>query len=141
MMWAWALDVVAIILLILWACAVCFFGRQPPEEEEEEEEEQQQETVTSTTSTSISKPPPPRREQKTGVASISYTFKSSSLSCAICLEDYKSGDECRCFVKCDHSYHKACIDPWLAQGKRCPLCREPVRGGSVREPDSLDQVV
>ena len=138
-MWSYAVRlVVASFLIVAYVIARWCYGGQrrrlPPPPPPPP-----QQTVSTA---SQPQPQPLSRESKTGIASITFTCESASLQpCAICLEDYKSGDECRRFVKCDHSYHKACIDPWMAQGKRCPLCREPVRGGSVKAPDSLDQVV
>jgi hypothetical protein len=30
--------------------------------------------------------------------------------CLICLSDYETGHECRQLVKCNHIFHKECID-------------------------------
>lgn len=44
--------------------------------------------------------------------------------CLICLVDYETGNECRKLVKCNHIFHKDCIDEWLTTGRNsCPLCR------------------
>lgn len=44
--------------------------------------------------------------------------------CAICLEEFKEGDECRMLLpSCFHIFHKACVDPWLFKDGSCPLCR------------------
>ncbi|XP_062085459.1 RING-H2 finger protein ATL57 [Humulus lupulus] len=47
--------------------------------------------------------------------------------CAICLEDFNYGDECKMFVHCNHGFHKVCIDKWLSRDKHCPLCRGFIR--------------
>lgn len=52
--------------------------------------------------------------------------------CAICLEDLKDGDWCRVLYKCNHRYHRDCIDMWLSKDIHCPLCRDSVHGGSNR---------
>ncbi|KAJ9182749.1 hypothetical protein P3X46_006707 [Hevea brasiliensis] len=44
--------------------------------------------------------------------------------CAICLEEFKEGEKCRMlFPSCVHIFHKDCIDIWLSEDTRCPLCR------------------
>ncbi|KAI4377882.1 hypothetical protein MLD38_015443 [Melastoma candidum] len=48
------------------------------------------------------------------------------LECAICLEEYEDGRECRFLPDCRHVYHRDCIDKWLVQKRLCPLCRAPV---------------
>lgn len=45
--------------------------------------------------------------------------------CAICLSDFDCGDMVR-RLPCRHHFHPACIDRWLLQNKRCPLCVHPV---------------
>ncbi|ODV61315.1 RING-H2 finger protein ASCRUDRAFT_141182 [Ascoidea rubescens DSM 1968] len=44
--------------------------------------------------------------------------------CAICLTEYEADDIARKLRKCEHMFHKDCIDIWLTTGKNsCPLCR------------------
>ncbi|CAN0877545.1 RING-H2 finger protein ATL52 [Linum grandiflorum] len=47
--------------------------------------------------------------------------------CAICLEEWEEGDECRVLPECNHVYHRVCVDGWLLTGdddrRRCPMCR------------------
>lgn len=45
--------------------------------------------------------------------------------CVICMEHFKENDEVR-VLKCQHTYHKNCIDTWLLQSAStpsCPLCK------------------
>ena len=48
------------------------------------------------------------------------------LDCAICLEDYKVGEEGVCQLDCKHILHKTCITEWLKHKKCCPKCRKVV---------------
>eukprot|EP00814_Leptocylindrus_danicus_P003857 CAMPEP_0116020502 /NCGR_PEP_ID=MMETSP0321-20121206/9833_1 /TAXON_ID=163516 /ORGANISM="Leptocylindrus danicus var. danicus, Strain B650" /LENGTH=478 /DNA_ID=CAMNT_0003491201 /DNA_START=374 /DNA_END=1810 /DNA_ORIENTATION=+ len=47
--------------------------------------------------------------------------------CAICLADYKYGEEvCRSTnPNCSHYFHRACIIEWLLLHDECPCCRTP----------------
>lgn len=81
-------------------------------------------------------PRPPTPQQPTEpISSILCTYRiekpeaaASGSDCAICLDDFKYGDECRMFVSCNHGFHRACIDEWLARNGHCPLCRGSIRG-------------
>mmetsp|Transcript_92090 Transcript_92090/g.182892 ORF Transcript_92090/g.182892 Transcript_92090/m.182892 type:complete len:131 (-) Transcript_92090:343-735(-) len=44
-------------------------------------------------------------------------------SCAFCLEDMQHGDEICALPRCQHVFHRACLQPWLAKKADCPLCR------------------
>merc|ERR1740123_2079407 len=46
-------------------------------------------------------------------------------SCAICMQQYKIGDELR-ILPCKHEFHCECVDKWLPMKKICPLCRHDV---------------
>lgn len=45
--------------------------------------------------------------------------------CSICLEEYKDGQELRVLF-CGHEFHPKCVDPWLLNNRRCPLCQYDV---------------
>lgn len=45
--------------------------------------------------------------------------------CAICLEDLGSTRIVK--LRCDHFYHKACVEPWSQNADTCPTCRESFR--------------
>ncbi|PNH03152.1 E3 ubiquitin-protein ligase [Tetrabaena socialis] len=42
--------------------------------------------------------------------------------CPVCTEHLAVGDEVQ-LLPCKHSYHVACLAPWLAQSNSCPVCR------------------
>jgi hypothetical protein len=50
--------------------------------------------------------------------------KEKHKTCAICLEDYDKESQLR-ILKCDHSFHKDCVDKWLTDcDYKCPVCRD-----------------
>ncbi|KAK5111660.1 hypothetical protein LTR62_004765 [Meristemomyces frigidus] len=54
--------------------------------------------------------------------------------CLVCLCDFEAKEIGRRLVKCQHLFHKDCIDQWLTQGRNsCPLCR----GQGVDEKEKL----
>ena len=49
------------------------------------------------------------------------------LECQICLADFQVGDKI-CWSnnpECVHTFHIACLEPWLMKHDQCPLCRAP----------------
>ncbi|KAM1040146.1 hypothetical protein ACFX2I_029389 [Malus domestica] len=68
-------------------------------------------------------------------ASIVFTRSTTGTStnaatdeCVICLDGFVDGQVCRLLSNCQHSFHKLCIDQWLATGKPyCPVCRAPIK--------------
>ncbi|XP_064612303.1 LOW QUALITY PROTEIN: E3 ubiquitin-protein ligase ZNRF3-like [Liolophura sinensis] len=50
-----------------------------------------------------------------------YSQSSMYESCAICLEEYRDGQELR-VLPCSHEFHRGCVDPWLITNCTCPLC-------------------
>lgn len=46
-------------------------------------------------------------------------------SCSICLTEFADGAVMR-RLPCGHDFHRRCVDKWLQQNKRCPLCMHPV---------------
>ena len=45
------------------------------------------------------------------------------MECSICLE--KITEEKK-LLKCNHEFHKECINLWLNEKKECPVCRASV---------------
>ena len=45
-------------------------------------------------------------------------------TCAICLEDFTTGDCCVQGANCRHGFHKDCIRLALGRSVTCPMCRE-----------------
>jgi len=42
-------------------------------------------------------------------------------SCAVCLCAFERGEMLR-QLPCGHKFHCGCVDKWLCQSKKCPLC-------------------
>lgn len=55
------------------------------------------------------------------------TENDSQSRCAICLENYNVGELVRT-IPCLHSFHRNCIDPWLAERAICPVCKHSAIG-------------
>jgi hypothetical protein len=49
--------------------------------------------------------------------------------CAVCLEAFQAGDQCRVLPGCQHGFHVQCVDSWLRKSRQCPVCRAEVAGG------------
>lgn len=54
------------------------------------------------------------------------TVKSLGQVCAVCTDDFELGEQVR-ELPCRHYFHLPCIDLWLVQKKRCPLCSNELR--------------
>ena len=42
--------------------------------------------------------------------------------CTICLSEFELEEDVR-RLPCMHLFHVECVDQWLSQNKRCPICR------------------
>lgn len=43
--------------------------------------------------------------------------------CAVCLGEFREGDDVKVMPFCSHVFHAACIDTWLLLHMSCPICR------------------
>ncbi len=48
--------------------------------------------------------------------------------CAICLEDFQQGQKIR-ILPCWHRFMASCIDPWLLEQAKCPICKASILSG------------
>ncbi|PGH30223.1 hypothetical protein GX50_07018 [[Emmonsia] crescens] len=66
---------------------------------------------------------------------------AESERCLICLSDYEAAEEVRQLTKCQHIYHRECIDEWLTTGRNsCPLCRgQGVSNTESNDPDNTNE--
>lgn len=51
-----------------------------------------------------------------------FEIKDKCDTCSVCIEKFKDEDTCR-ELRCHHLFHKNCIDAWLEDNIKCPLCR------------------
>lgn len=49
-----------------------------------------------------------------------------TISCAVCLQEFKNGESARRLPACEHIFHVLCIDRWLLRHGSCPMCRQDV---------------
>ncbi|KAL9661747.1 hypothetical protein QQ045_026575 [Rhodiola kirilowii] len=45
------------------------------------------------------------------------------MECAVCLNEFQDGELLRIMPKCNHTFHKFCVDVWLGSHVSCPMCR------------------
>ena len=46
---------------------------------------------------------------------------ANAATCCICLGEYGDG-ELLTSMPCEHVFHGACLEKWLARSRRCPMC-------------------
>ena len=61
------------------------------------------------------------------IPTFTYSSKTDSLECAVCLSEFEDDDQGRVLPKCEHTFHVECIDTWFQSHSSCPLCRAPVK--------------
>lgn len=63
----------------------------------------------------------------TELSTFHYEFSSGSeehVDCAVCLSKFGERDEVIRVMRCEHVFHKGCLDRWVGfENATCPLCR------------------
>ena len=75
------------------------------------------------------RPKPARTEEVRTLPTVTTTEVGT---CSICLDDWPVGTKVR-QLPCGHQYHPKCVDRWLQQDHRCPVCRHSVSEAPVSE--------
>ncbi|KAG7586348.1 hypothetical protein ISN45_Aa02g016570 [Arabidopsis thaliana x Arabidopsis arenosa] len=44
-------------------------------------------------------------------------------TCCVCQDDFFLGEEATLTYPCSHAFHTCCIQDWILQSQKCPLCR------------------
>ncbi len=52
--------------------------------------------------------------------------KGEQKSCSICLDDFVVGDKIM-YLPCFHYYHSKCIEKWMQNSDKCPLCNNEIK--------------
>jgi hypothetical protein len=60
-----------------------------------------------------------------GVDTEDPTTPAGPIICPICLNEMAVGDQAR-LLRCNHVFHKQCVDEWLRINASCPTCRKRI---------------
>ncbi|ESN91096.1 hypothetical protein HELRODRAFT_194547 [Helobdella robusta] len=64
----------------------------------------------------------------------------SGESCAICVEEFVVADVVR-ILPCKHLFHKKCVDEWLSQHRRCPICQlDIIKAAGIVIPEECESL-
>lgn len=97
-----------------------------PKSAKEDGEEDQNSLQENTESTPENSSPTDENKSDSITKHKSQSEDSQLEPCSICLAEYKDGDEI-CWShneKCNHFFHKTCIQTWLLTNEECPCCRQ-----------------
>ncbi|KAL4440787.1 hypothetical protein ABPG74_013768 [Tetrahymena malaccensis] len=60
--------------------------------------------------------------QQIPVVNYTQRLKMISEKCTICISEFEYGEKLK-QLPCKHIYHPECVDNWLKQEKKCPVCK------------------
>ncbi|PKA59493.1 E3 ubiquitin-protein ligase ATL6 [Apostasia shenzhenica] len=66
-------------------------------------------------------------------------IEKETLECAVCLCEFEDDEILRLLPRCDHVFHRDCVDVWLATHVTCPVCRRNLAADEDPSPET-DQV-
>lgn len=85
--------------------------------------------------------PPPATDQQLiniPVITISQEEVDKKLECAICMEDFRLGEEAK-KLPCKHCFHQPCISEWLKLHGTCPVCRKNLNGEDTSQREYISR--
>ncbi len=61
--------------------------------------------------------------------------------CAICLLPFSINDQLT-YLPCDprHHFHSNCIEPWLMQDSKCPICNTRITATEIKQCKSYEEI-
>jgi hypothetical protein len=59
------------------------------------------------------------------------------VECSICFE--ANSRDASVTKRCNHSFHKTCLEPWLKKSNRCPYCRRLIAKSTLE--DDIDEII
>jgi hypothetical protein len=65
-------------------------------------------------------------------------FEGESEMCSICRGNMDEGDVVRTIGHCGHTFHINCIDRWLEDQKKCPICRHNLLESVPNQPAAAE---
>ncbi|RAL54968.1 hypothetical protein DM860_013664 [Cuscuta australis] len=133
---AWSIMAISFISLLAMSAvlATCFFVRRHRVRRERPS------SRTTTTTTRVREFHGMSRRLVKAMPSLIFTTvvedNCTSVTCAICLEDYRVGDKLR-VLPCRHKFHAKCVDAWLTSWRTfCPVCKRDARTSTGDPPPS-----
>jgi hypothetical protein len=56
--------------------------------------------------------------------------------CSICRQQFETNDILRTLNRCNHRFHRNCIDRWFEEHITCPFCRHDIRNNTEDNADN-----
>ncbi|GBP87260.1 E3 ubiquitin-protein ligase RNF115 [Eumeta japonica] len=80
-------------------------------------------------------PPPLPRDQIAALPREDVTPEQAAAdtTCSVCWETFKQGEQVS-RLECEHTFHSACIEPWLRLHATCPICRRSLLSADAPTP-------
>lgn len=75
---------------------------------------------------------PHKFNKRTAPAEGSEEEEEEADKCTICLSEFEIEEDVR-RLPCMHLFHVECVDQWLGQNKRCPICRVDIEAHLTKD--------